>query len=55
MMTSLDLKASITPRYESILEKAETSEERKDNFLTAITAKEVRLHDLFIQKSQQGK
>jgi hypothetical protein len=58
MMTSLDdkiaaLEVSIA-QYENMLKEA-TSEERKDNLLAAITAKEVRLHDLFIQKSQQGK
>jgi uncharacterized small protein (DUF1192 family) len=42
MMSSLDeeiaaLKASIA-RYESMLEQAETSEERKDKLFDAITA-----------------
>jgi hypothetical protein len=48
------LEVSIT-RYESMLEKAETSEERKDLIFAAITAARTNLHDLFIQKSPQGK
>jgi hypothetical protein len=61
MMASLDeeitaLKALIT-QYESMLVKAKTTKDR-NIILAAITAKEVRLvrlHDLFTQKSQQGK
>ena len=58
MMSSLDeeiaaLKASIA-RYESMLEQAETSEERKDKLFDAITASRNTLNILLVQKSQQG-
>lgn len=59
MMASLDeeitaLKASIT-RYESMLEKVETSEERKDLIFAAIIESKKTLNIFLGQKSQQGK
>jgi hypothetical protein len=59
MMASFDDKIAALEteieEYRVLLRAAETSEERKDKLFDLITAKEVRLHDLFIQKGQQGK